>query len=372
MKLIALPMPAFKTSGPNLFLMPFVILFLFAGCASKQRAPDDAGKLAELNGRVGLDSPGRAAIYWPGSSVKTKFVGSVLKAILKDQRGHNYFNVIVDEDSVYRLQLDTLKKEYTLISGLTRGEHTVELFRLTDWSDGVTWFYGFQYEKDAKVLPVPPKTRRIEFYGNSITVGAAMEDYNGDSGKGEFTNNYLSYGALTARHYNAAYTCIARSGIGLMVSWFTLIMPDMYDRLNPFDSTSVWDFSKATPDIVVVNLLQNDYALSFMPEYDQFKKRFGTQPPSPDHIIASYRNFVSALRKHYPDAHIVCVLGNMDATRPGSPWPGYIEQAVASLHDPKMYTHFFPFKNTEGHPKVAEQQRMADSLIVFIDRHIKW
>jgi hypothetical protein len=353
-------------------LIAFVALAFLAGCASEQTVTDDAEKLVELNGRVGLDSPGRVAIYWPGSSVKTKFVGSALKAILRDQRGQNYFNVIVDDDSVYRLKLDTLKKEYIVVSGLAEGEHTVELFRLTDWNDGVTWFYGFQYQADAKILPVPPKTRRIEFYGNSITVGSAIEDYNGDSGKGEFTNNYLSYGAVTARHYNAAYTCIARSGIGLMVSWFTLIMPDMYARVNPFDSTSVWDFSKATPDIVVVNLMQNDYALSFMPEYDQFKKRFGSQPLSAEFIVTSYRNFISKLRDHYPDAHIICVLGNMDATRPGSPWPGYIEQAVASLHDPKMHTHFFPFKNTEGHPDVEEHRMMADSLIKFIDSNIKW
>jgi hypothetical protein len=352
--------------------MPMVALFFLAGCVSGQKASEDAQELVECNGRVGLDSPGRVAIYWPGSSVRTKFDGTSLKAILRDQRGDNYFNVIIDDDSVYRMKLDGAKKEYSLISGLPEGAHTVELFRLTDWNDGATWFYGFQYEEDAKILPVPPKTRRIEFYGNSITVGSAIEDDQGNSGRGEFTNNYLSYGAVTARHYNAAYTCIARSGIGLMVSWFTLIMPDMYDRLNPFDSTSVWDFSKATPDIVVVNLMQNDYALSFMPEYDQFKKRFGSQPPSAEFIIASYRRFISNLRGHKPEAHIICVLGNMDATRPGSPWPGYIEEAVASFHDAKMYTHFFPFKNTEGHPNVEEHRMMADSLIGFIDRHIKW
>ncbi len=348
------------------------LLYFFCACSLEKKVSDGTASLTEYNGRVGLDSPGVAAIYWPGSSVKTKFEGTSLKAVLRDQRGHNFFNVIIDDDSVYRIMPDTLKKEYTLASGLTEKVHTVELIRLTDWNDGASWFYGFQYGPDAKVLPVPPKKRRIEFYGNSITVGSAIEDYEGDSGSGNFTNNYLSYAAVTARHYDAAYTCIARSGIGLMVSWFTLIMPEMYDRLNPFDSTSVWDFSKAVPDIVVVNLMQNDYALSFMPDYDQFKKRFGSKPPAPEFIISSYRNFISTLRRHYPDASIICVLGNMDATTPGSPWPGYIGEAVASLDDPKIYSHFFPFKNTEGHPKVEEHRKMAESLIRFIDGNIKW
>jgi hypothetical protein len=62
----------------------------------------------------------------------------------------------------------------------------------------------------------------------------------------------------------------------------------------------------------------------------------------------------------------------MDATKEGSPWPGYVKQAVEQLHDSKMYTLFFPYKNTGGHPKVAEQKIMANELIEFIDKNIKW
>jgi hypothetical protein len=37
-----------------------------------------------------------------------------------------------------------------------------------------------------------------------------------------------------------------------------------------------------------------------------------------------------------------------------------------------MYTLFFPYKNTGGHPKVAEQKIMANELIEFIEKNIKW
>lgn len=353
------------------FLIPALLIFQFS-CKVERKISDLPLDSIQYNGRIGFENPGVAAIYWPGSSVKTRFIGSSLKAVLKDQRGHNYFNVIIDDDSVYRLRIDSVKKDYTIISGLPYGEHTVELYRLTDWNDGVAWFYGFRYEPNDKILSVPGKKRLIEFYGNSITVGSAIEAYEGDSLGGDLTNNYLSYGAVTARHFDAAYSCIARSGIGLMVSWFSLIMPEMYDRLNPFDSASVWDFSKVTPGIVVVNLLQNDYALSTMPEYDQFKNRFGDKAPSEDSIISSYSRFISLIRHHYPDTHIICVLGNMDATSPGSAWPGYIEKSVKSLNDPKIYAHFFPYKNTEGHPNVMEHRQMADGLIKFIENNIQW
>ena len=44
-----------------------------------------------------------------------------------------------------------------------------------------------------------------------------------------------------------------------MVSWFPLIMPEMYDRLTPTEASSKWDFSSYQPDVVVVNLFQNDF-----------------------------------------------------------------------------------------------------------------
>jgi hypothetical protein len=255
---------------------------------------------------------------------------------------------------------------------LTKGEHSVELYRRTDFGDGVTWFYGFQYPPGVVALDVPRKKRMIEFYGNSITVGSAIEDPEGNSGEGNLTNNYMSYGALTARHFDARYSCIARSGIGLMVSWSSPIMPEIYYRLNPFDKESVWDFSKATPDIVVVNLMQNDCALFSMPDYDQFKIRFGKTAPGEDFIIDSYKKFISLIRKNYPGAHIICSLGSMEATKPGSPWPGYIEKAVSSLGDAHIYTLFFPYINADRHPNVKEHRQMSDLLIRFIDDHIKW
>ena len=71
-------------------------------------------------------------------------------------------------------------------------------------------------------------------------------------------------------------------------------------------------------------------------------------------------------------ASIVCVLGSMDATKAGSKWPGYVEQAVKELNDSKIYTKFFLYKDTPGHPKSAEQKVMADELIDFISKNIKW
>lgn len=322
-------------------------------------------------GRVAVQEDA-ALLSWSGTSVGINFNGTEVSAVLKDERGESTFNVIVDGKVKGIIHPDTIKQVYTLVKGLPAGEHHLELFKRTEWAMGRTWFY--QFSLDGQILPAPvEKKRKIEFFGNSITCGYAVEDTTGqDRGTAPYENGYISYAAITARHFDAEYSAIARSGIGVMLSWFPLIMPEMYDRLDPTDSTSKWDFAKYTPDVVVINLFQNDSWLVLKPEHPEFKARFGEKAPGPDQIIMAYRNLVRSIRAKYPKASIICVLGTMDAARQGAPWFGYIEKAVAGLNDRKIYTHSFGYKNTDGHPNAAEQAAMAKDLIHFIDQKIKW
>ena len=257
----------------NTYLLLIVAFLLYEHIGAQTTTNIDAqNKFIQYDGRIGLENSGVAEIYWPGSSWKIKFRGTDVKAILKDEQGDNYYDIIVDDTDIHVLKLDTAKKEYTLASRLSAGVHTIELFRRTGWTRGITWFYGFSLPAHSTVLKLPLKNRTIEFYGNSITAGAAVEDYAYAPGDTTDTNNYLSYAAITARYFDAKYSCIASSGIGLMVSWGSLIMPEIYNRLNPGDSSSKWDFSKSTPGVVVINLMQNDNALVDIPEHPQFKR----------------------------------------------------------------------------------------------------
>lgn len=351
------------------------ILFLsvfFSNVQGQNRLVKFDDQRITYSGRTGFKTDA-AELSWPGASVKVNFQGTGIAAVLKDQDTSNYYNVILDGMVVRKIHTDTSRKSYVLAKNLSAGKHTLELFKRTEWDKGKTWFYGFMPIKTASLLPASKRQKRkIEFYGNSITCGYATEDFKNDSPAGYYEDNYVSYAAITARHFDAQYYCIAKSGIGVLVSWFPLIMPEMYDRLDATDSTSKWDFTKYTPDLVVINLFQNDAWLTQRPDFPEFKHRFGTTAPSAETIILAYKNMVQNIRSKYPKAQIICALGSMDATQKGSPWPGYIEQAVQQLNDDKIYTHFFPYKNTPGHPKVAEQQAMADDLIAFIDQKIKW
>jgi len=360
--------------------MPFKNLVFVLGIAIAVSFQCSAQTIIKANnsnicysGRIAM-TDSTAELSWSASSIKVNFDGTNIRVILKDERSDNNYNVIIDNKVVSVLHPLQQKKEYVLASNLSPGKHTLELFKRTEWAMGKTWFYEFELENGGKILPPPAAhKRKIEFFGNSITCGYADEDTTGkDRGTSPYENGYISYAAITARHFNAEFYNTSKSGIGITVSWFPLIMSEMYDRLDATDPNSKWDFSKYKPDVVVINLFQNDSWIVKLHDNEQFKARFGAAPPTPEFIINAYSSFVKSVRGKYPKAHIICILGSMDATREGSPWPGYIDKAVASLHDKNIMTHFIPYKKTNGHPSAKEQQAMADDLIGFIEKNVNW
>jgi hypothetical protein len=348
---------------------------LFGSCSAQKNNAlnfvDATSDSIRVTGRVATAGDS-VTIFWQGTSVLFRFRGSGVAAVLSDENGKNYFNIVIDGDSLRYIKLNKGRESYVLANGLADSDHTVELIKRTEWDKGKTTFYGLELHR-AQLLTLPEEKKRIiEFFGNSITSGYANEDYDGDSPDSTLTNNYYSYAAITARHFNANYYCTSKSGIGIMLSWFDLTMPQLYNRLNPSDSASKWNFTKVQPGVVVINLFQNDAWLSKNTAHPSFKKTFGIQPPSSEFIVNAYKKFLNKIRTAYPHASIICALGPMDITREGSPWPDYVRQAVKETNDSKIYSCFFPYTATHAHPKVDEHKRMAGQLIKFIEKNIEW
>lgn len=346
----------------------FFILFLLATSLAAQALVSADHDYFQFSGRMDFVED-EVVMYWPGSSIRANFSGSTLEIILDDKTGDNFYNVIIDGKDHQPVVLDCKKNEhrYAVADDLSAGEHSVLIFRRTEGFSGPTRFGGLVLAEDGELLPPPAAPeRKIEFYGNSITCGMGNEAP--DDGKDDDNsqrNNYLAYGAITARLLDAEYRCIAKSGIGIMISWFPMIMPEYYDRIDPADSTRRWDFSQWTPDVVVVNLFQNDSWLM---------DRLNPVPTDAERV-AAYAEFIQTLRRHYPDAAIFCTLGSMDATKPGSPWPGYIEKAVAQRRqagDENLYTYFFEFDGFSKHPRVRHHQKNAGELAAFIRAKVGW
>ncbi len=355
--------------------LPFAVLLLTASANlhAQLHSGPKALQTFSVEGRFIETDSLTARLFWPGTQVSAQFTGTELSAQIKDENGRNHYAVIIDDSLLTQLSLKYGTHDYLLASNLAPGLHRITLHKLTDWFDGASEFIRF-IQPDGKLTEnvKADKKWKLEFYGNSITVGAAMFSQKDSlTWPGSSTHNYFSYGSVAARKLNAAARFIASSGIGLMVSWGNLIMPEIFDLANPADSSSKWNFYQYQPDVVIVNLMQNDQALINQEKHPQFLRRFGKQRPSPDTIISRYTNFISKLRTYYPNAYILCCLGSMSAVRPGSPFPDYIRKAVSLLNDKNISTYFFkPIKGNE-HPNKEEHQQMANELIEVLTPILK-
>jgi hypothetical protein len=322
--------------------------------------------LAHLGAAIDFARPAAPVMSWPGTAIAGNFSGTSLAIRLDDQLGKNYFNVFLDGDLAYPFVLEAAKgdKTYLVAQGLAPGRHSFLVTKRTEGEEGATTFRGLELAEGGELLAPPPRpAHRIEFFGDSITSGMGNEGAdNGRDDAGKDKNNFMSYAAIAARALDAEVHVTSQSGIGVMVSWFPFTMPDFCDN------DSRWDFTSWTPDVVVVNLLQNDSWL--------IGRDHRLQPePGEEQRIAAYQKFVARIRQLYPKAYIVCALGSMDATRAGSPWPGYVTTAVARLRkggDTRIDSLFFPFSGYGQHPRVKQHQANAARLTDFIRNKMAW
>ena len=356
------------------FKLLFISAVLWSGQAlAATFIPADNSQL-QYAGRIDFAQAKAPVLSWPGTSIEGNFTGSSLAVKLDDQLGKNFFNVFVDGDleHPYILQADKGSKTYSAFSGLKPGAHRFLITKRTEGEEGATVFQGLELADGGKLLPPPPrKQRRIEVFGDSITSGMGDEAADGkpDDVLRE-KNNFMSYASITARNLDAEAHIISQSGIGLMISWFPFTMPDFYDQLSAVGNNDThWDFKSWTPDVVVINLMQNDHWL-----IDDHKR---LQPmPTDDQRIQNYKQFVLKIRALYPKAYIVCALGSMDAIAPGSKIPGLVRSAVEQIRseqkDERIDSLMFDFTGYTAHPRVRHQQANAVKLTAFIRQKMGW
>jgi len=350
-------------------------LWLALACCqalAAQRIDADAPQLL-YSGRIDFSDRKAPRLSWPGSSVRANFSGSGLSLWLDDDQGRNYYNVIIDGNTLHPFVLAAKRgrQRYDITHALAPGEHTLELYKRTEGEEGASAFEGLELTDSGKLLPAPARpAHRMEIYGDSITCGMGNEG--ADNGRDDLAsekNNYWAYGSVAARKLGAELHTVCKSGIGIMISWFPFTMPSYYDQLSAVgDNDSHWDFNRWTPEVVVINLFQNDSWL-----VDREKR---LQPvPSDGQRVQAYVDFVRSIRAKYPDAEIICALGSMDATA-NDRWPDYLRAAVEHMRsefgDRKLDTLFFPFTGYGQHPRIAQHITNGEQLADFIQQKMGW
>lgn len=321
-------------------------------------------------GRFDKSDPQAPSFAWPGSAIATRFSGTGIDVSLHDD-GTNFFAVSIDGAAPTVLATTSAKDTYTLAQGLPDGEHDLMLFRRTESFQGVVHFHGFTAAGGKPLIPTPaPFKRRIELIGDSITCGYGNE---GAGPNCNFTpdteNEWMAYGAITARALQAEPHVIAYSGKGAYRDYSGSLesqMPEIYGRIFADDPKSKWDFSTWTADVVVVNLGTNDFAKG--------------DPGQP--YVDAYTGLIQQVRGHYPDAYILCAVGSMLSGANLTKDIAYVKGVVSAANaggDAKV--SFVDLGQQNGnvdglgcnyHPSVKTDQLMADKLTAAIKAVTGW
>jgi len=342
-----------------------LLIILLSSCTKsvekKIVSPDDPSFV--YTGRFDLSERTKPVFMYSGSSIKTQFSGTSVELLLKDDNLKNFFTVILD-DSLFVLASNRPDSAYVLAQNLPDGPHMLEIVRRTEWSGGNCTFLGLRIDGKADLEIPATNSHRMEFIGDSYTCGYGNEGLSQtENFKYETENNYLSFGAITARALDADYMGICRSGIGMVQGYGggrDFNMPRYYDEVIT-DSALKWDYSLYQPHIVFIDLIANDLSA----------------PLDSSEFILAYLDFLKRIRVNYPDAVIICAAG---PASPGKKWEttrSYIHKIVDEFGkaDSKInYFEFSPFvpSGSDWHPNVEEHNKMAEELIPFIKNLMNW
>ncbi|MFY2562913.1 SGNH/GDSL hydrolase family protein [Corallococcus terminator] len=331
----------------------------------------------------------------PGVTVRASFWGDALRMRLHDaglggEVGTNYFDVSIDGAAPQPLAVYRHQPTYVLATGLPLGPHTVELVKRTESSVGSSELVALEVHGELREPPARTKPL-MEFIGDSITCGYGSEvsvipqtpPWSAPTFTSANQNPRRSYGWLTAMALDAEPILVCYSGRGVyrnLDASTAGLIPALYELAVP-DHAVPWDFSRESPDVIVVNAGTNDTFAGY-----------GTPRYLPDEAAfkSAYRAFLQRLRTLHPQAHIICTLGSMtdghkEAEGTGEPSSVHVGQWLTELvterqrqGDVRVYRHEMAEQAPEldgvgedWHPSAATHLKMAEELRQFIEAVVR-
>ena len=313
-------------------------------------------------GRFDFSNPEGPTVIWEGSRISIDFEGTKLALRFAEVKDQNFLNVQIDSGAIEVLQVPSGKiQRIELRAVQTAGRHRLVLFKRTEAAAGQARFIGVEIQHGAHVwAPRAPEYKlRMEFFGDSIMVGACNEDGATDQWENRSThNNALSYTALTAGSFSADYRCIAVSGMGIATGYVEVKAGEVWNRVYPAAGSAVADLQAWPPDVAFVNFGEND---------DSFSR--GQHQSFPAGYSPGYVALVKAMRAAYPQTHFVLLRGGMYGGSQSAPlreaWDTMVKEVESS--DPAV-SHYVFTHWSSTHPRVSDDRVMADELTAWLKR----
>lgn len=308
---------------------------------------------------------------WSGTYAETILDGRQLDLKLSGT-GRSWFDVSVDGKPAGKFGCFSADTTITVASGLKKGQHRIEIRKRTEGETGRTTFHSFIVPAGATLKATQPRSRHIEFIGNSLSAGFGTEGLNRDEPfTPENENCNLAYSTIVPRYFDADYTIIAHSGRGVVRNYGDSVrmskgtMTHKFPQVFDMDTTYKYNFveSNYKPDLVVVNLGANDFSTEPHPYKREFQEAYT-------------RLLNSVIDAYGKDVKIMCVIPYAVSENVEDFYPA----AIAAVDSPnirllRMPTYQLNSDSDRGavwHPNYQGQQKIAMSLIPYVATLMDW
>lgn len=221
--------------------------------------------------------------------------------------------ILVNDKFIVKKVIAARRERFIVFKSEEPTSVNVKIIKLSEAAFSIAEVYPVEIQDSDIITPIPGKSLKMEFIGDSITCGYGTDDSNIDSEFSTCAENVMkSYAYLAAQMLDADYSIFSASGYGIISGFSDDGVRNTAERIPPFynsfgfsyfnaDSDKkphelLWDFSRFVPDAIIINLGTNDN--SFCRNSDTLQQEFED----------AYLQFLHTVRAHNPNAIIFCVL----------------------------------------------------------------